>query len=584
MPKFKFLAQLATVTLAISLVAAPTSAFAEQETWVPCSEGGNFSQWIEYSYVSPWASCKGTMVVAEGIVTFGFVYGDINWLESPLVTNIVLPSTLTSVGDEAFANTQIPSIDFPGSISFFGAQVFKGSKVKTVNIGPEVTDLSAATFQNAENLEEINVDPANQKYSSDKGVLYDKEKKTLIVYPAGKKDLSYTLPASVQKIGTLAVEQQKHLTDLTIPEALKSIDTLAFFYSPGLNKLKIPKTVKLAKDALVGMGLAVPEKATTKCPKGGFLKTQGTTLTTSKACVGNITIPRYVIEIGEAAFAREWDPFTNSKISELVIPNNVTKIGANAFYGNPLTSITFSEGLKIIGDWAFSGGGEIKGARPRSVTIPSTVTHIGSQAFGKNLWINKFFFGKSVRSLGFRVLGDSSNLTNVTLKPGIREIGYEAFTGAGCRSIYVKGKFGCSRIGITNLALPNTVEVIGERAFAFSSIDSFSLPSSLKEIKKNAFMCLTNTPALVIPASVQKMNGGSFGDPLEPCRNHYTETNIYMLGNAPEVTGDISNPASGPKPKRVSKLYVSRTATGFDVDPVTKKWHGFVIAYGNPPK
>jgi hypothetical protein len=85
-------------------------------------------------------------------------------------------------------------------------------------------------FENCSSLTTITVDTNNPVYSSLNGVLFDKSQTTLVRYPAGKVGTSYTIPASVTRIGAWAFDFSSGLTSVTIPSSVTSIGDDAFYY------------------------------------------------------------------------------------------------------------------------------------------------------------------------------------------------------------------------------------------------------------------------------------------------------------------------------------------------------------------
>jgi hypothetical protein len=92
-------------------------------------------------------------------------------------------------------------------------------------------------------LTSVTVDNQNPQYTSNAGVLFDKQIKTLIVYPAGKSDSSYTIPNSVTAIGNTAFYGCTSLTSVTIPNSVTSIGDEAFSGCTGLTSVTIPNSV-----------------------------------------------------------------------------------------------------------------------------------------------------------------------------------------------------------------------------------------------------------------------------------------------------------------------------------------------------
>jgi hypothetical protein len=88
----------------------------------------------------------------------------------------------------------------------------------------------------------MNVDVAHTVYSSVDGVLYTKNQTVLIIYPAGKTAVSFTIPDSVTSIGFAAFEKCANLTSVTIPNSVTSIGHWAF-YESSLTSVTIPNSV-----------------------------------------------------------------------------------------------------------------------------------------------------------------------------------------------------------------------------------------------------------------------------------------------------------------------------------------------------
>ena len=130
-----------------------------------------------------------------------------------------------------------------------------------------VTSIGDRAFSSCSSLQTINVDSDNTAYKSDNGILFDKDGKTIVCYPAGKG--SYTIPDGVTTIGKYAFEGYSNLetivlekvqninnyafygsglTSITVPSSVTSIGDKAFYNCPSLFQITIQKT----KDAITG--------------------------------------------------------------------------------------------------------------------------------------------------------------------------------------------------------------------------------------------------------------------------------------------------------------------------------------------
>lgn len=154
---------------------------------------------------------------------------------------------------------------------------------------------------------------------------------------------SINLPNTVSSIGKQAFLQCKSLTSFTIPSNVTTIGESTFFMCIKLNSIVIPNSVKTITGTYAFSG----------CTN---LKT--------------VSFGTGITNIGESAF------FNCKGLTSINIPGNVKTIGKSAFAGcNNINSLTLNEGLVTIGQEAFYA------AEFNSVTIPTTVTSIGIDAF-----------------------------------------------------------------------------------------------------------------------------------------------------------------------------------------------------------
>ena len=152
----------------------------------------------------------------ESIVSCSF------WNCSSL-TSIEIPSGVTSIGDMAF---------------------YYCSSLTSIEIPSSVTSIGDGAFFDCSSLTSITVDNANKKYSSDeRGALFNKDKTTLIQYPAGNTSQSYEIPSSVTSIGDSAFYSCYNLTSIEIPSSVTSIGGSAFRDCSSLASIEIPSSV-----------------------------------------------------------------------------------------------------------------------------------------------------------------------------------------------------------------------------------------------------------------------------------------------------------------------------------------------------
>ncbi|MBP5364688.1 MAG: leucine-rich repeat domain-containing protein [Bacteroidales bacterium] len=160
------------------------------------------------------------------------------------LTTVIIGNSVTSIGGHAFRDCSgLTSVTIPNSVTSIGDEAFFGcSGLTSVTIPNSVTSIGERGFLGCSKLTEINVESANTNYSSENGVLFDKNKTTIVCYPAGKTG-TYTIPNSVTSIGEAAFRDCSGLTSVTIPNSVKSIRSAAFYDCSGLTSVTIPNSV-----------------------------------------------------------------------------------------------------------------------------------------------------------------------------------------------------------------------------------------------------------------------------------------------------------------------------------------------------
>lgn len=178
--------------------------------------------------------------------------------------------------------------------------------------------------------------------------------------------------------------------------------------------------------------------------------------------VKHVVIGAGVTRIGSCAFR-------NLKTETVTIPDTVTSIGTSAFASNSaLTEVKLPSALESIGNSAFS-----RCVGLTAVTIPATVRTINSSAFNGCTGLTEFVFPEGVEEIANSVLSGCTGLTKVTLPKAATEISSYAFKN--CKAL-------------TELVIPETVTTINSYAFSgCTAITELVIPASVTSIGKYAF-------------------------------------------------------------------------------------------------
>ena len=140
---------------------------------------------------------------------------------------IIIPDSVTKIGDSAFYNSDFSSIIVGDGVETIGAHAFRNCYfLKEIELGKKVKAIGVYAFLHCDSLEFITVDSENQYFSSDEfGVMFNKDKTTLILCPQATKMTSYTIPDTVTTIKEDAfVECGEGLKSITIPKSVTVIE------------------------------------------------------------------------------------------------------------------------------------------------------------------------------------------------------------------------------------------------------------------------------------------------------------------------------------------------------------------------
>ena len=192
-------------------------------------------------------------------------------------------------------------------------------------------------------------------------------------------------------------------------------------------------------------------------------------------------------------------------IIQFTIPDSVTEIGADAFFGcSSLREVRIPDSVTVIGELAFSMCSSL-----REVRIPDSVTEIGKSAFCGCSSLQRVYIPDSVTKIGnwaFHYIADSARFI---IDPN-NEF-YSSKDGALIekekRTLIVG--YPLVRNGVCSI--PNSVTEIGESAFrGCKSLQELHIPDSVTEIGKSAFRGCSSLQKVYIPDSVTKIGDEAF--------------------------------------------------------------------------
>ena len=411
------------------------------------------------------------------------------------LSSVSLPANLKNLGQYAFGGIStltkvtVNAAESIGELNY-STGAFSStdgvSYVRTLVIGPDVSDFDINGVFGSVNLTTVEVDPANKNFSEQDGVLFNRDITRIVYYPNGKIG-DYTLPDTVVEIGAGVFSGKGNLSKITIGSNITTIAEGAFMES------SITEVVfsKEASDT----SLTIGKRAFYDCDELTAVDLPARTVSIGGEAFANcsaltsFTVPEGVTSVGNAAFA------LNSRLTSVSLPSTLESIGMydSAYdYYIPnakqaavdgidnidifdscwyLAEITIPENnahFTVI-DGVLYGKDENgtadtlylspqgNGGTDGTVTVPSTVTEVKDRAF----YCGSYTQPGSVKNVVFSdLVGESPTL------------GQEIFTGM---------------TSLESVVLPTGLTSIPERMFSETSLQSVFIPNTVTEIGQAAF-------------------------------------------------------------------------------------------------
>lgn len=428
--------------------------------------------------------------------------GSLTFANTSISGDISFPSSIVSVGANAFEGLALSSVIFPNctQLQTISVKAFSNCfALQTVQLEncPALSTLHQTAFDGCNGLKAISVS-GNNNYESADGVLIDKQTHTLLLYPSSKSATEYTIPDAVTSIVNGSFPYNSSIKRLVIPTTVESIEPGTFAntaFSDGYAIIEMLSSTPLNLTGSIGL-----EGAKVCVPAGAAELYK--LVDYWKDC--RIIAP--VEGSVEVTLAN-----AGSLLSELsdVVLSSITELTING----PMNASDF----EMIKQMTLLTKVDLSGATMEDNRLPS-------RAFDGLSYLKEVKLPNSIVEIGEYAFYSLDNLEIVNLPENLQVIGKYAFDYCGkmqkidlsilqyLKTIEYCAFFYCTAIP-TNLNLPVSLEYIGGRAFRGTYVTSVDFSkTSLNRIEYDAFDDCIISGSLVFPATLTYIGNNAFED------------------------------------------------------------------------
>ena len=504
------------------------------------SGDGAMTDW-DSSVDVPWNDLSSSIEkvkIDDGVTSIG----QLAFFSCNSLTSVTIPNSVTSIGDDAFGYCgSLISVTIPDSVTGIGSGVFEHcSSLTSVTIPDSVTRIGDSAFRYCSSLTSVTIPDGITNIDS--SMFENCSSLTSVIIPDSVIIINYdafadcsslssiTIPYNMEFIGNSTFDGCSSLTNVNIPAGVTKIGTSAFSRCSSLKKIDVAESNE--KYCSVDGVLFNKDKTEIVSYPGGR---QDVTY----------TIPNGVTRIGDNAF------YGDAVLTNVIIPDSVTNIGRWAFRGSSLTRITIPNSVTRIEEVAFDYCENLKGVYISDIsawckidfeggsgnplyeagnlylndtlvtdlTIPYGVTSISSGAFYGCSSLTSVTIPDSVTSIGDGAFQDCSSLTNVKISDGVTNIGNGLFYDCSALTSVTLSRSMTSIAdymfygceSLTDVAIPNSVTSIGECAFhRCSSLTSMTIPDRVINIDYCAFEYCGGLTSVAVPTSMERVKEMAF--------------------------------------------------------------------------
>ena len=416
-------------------------------------EDNSFTDCISLEEITGGSGASG-IAIRNGVLFNGNMTTLLCYPAAKAANIYYVPESVTGIAQGAFNNVRnTTGVSFLHcySLKSINPEVFKGSDgIEVIELSKSIEFEDSAVYFDIPSLQAVNIAQENPDYYSEQGVIYSKNGEKLIYYPVGKVESSFEIPSSVKEIRTEGMTVNQKLKEITVAQGNNSFSAQngVLFSEGDFRSLEVYPCAKNEQ------GYTVPE-GVTQISSFAFKENRFINNVIISDSVTTICTDAFMnctslkgIMIGSGLEAMYVSPFRGCSALEIIdvsSQNEKYYCVDDVLYEHSDFVDESGKKLDVLVVYPSAKKGE-------SFTVPSSVSRIGTEAFAGNPYIKSVSAasGSILSYIEYGAFSDCTALNRVSPGSAVKTIESNAFEG--CKSL-------------AQFTIPSSVEELGNELF-----------------------------------------------------------------------------------------------------------------------
>ena len=455
--------------------------------------------------IGNWAfdgcNCLASVTIPDGVASIG----NSTFRDCSGLTSVTIGSGVTSIGSLAFYNcSSLTSVTIPDGVASIGERAFRGcSGLTSVTIGCGVTSIGNWAFDGCNSLSSVVWNAMNYGDFAYRDTPFYSLSYN---FDVRGKITAFTFGDSVKHVPAYLCAGMENLASVTFLGSTSSIGSDAFE--------DCDKLITMRYDGSLADWCRIDFVTEGSNPMGYsdriFIDRQ--------QVQGALNIPDEVTVVKDYAF------YNCHSLTSVTMPDGVTSIGTSAFEGcDGVTSIDISLKMTHIGNRAFRGCDSLTSVTWNAINYGDFTSYDtpfyyyeddNYFNFDLRTQITSFTFGDSVKHIPAYLCAEMAELTTVTIPQSVTSIGSQAFNACdGLETMQYDGTLeGWCRIDFATAA-SNPMGYADKEFINQQQLEGeLLIPEGVTEVKDYVFYGCTDLTTAIIPDEVTSIGAGAFKD------------------------------------------------------------------------